>query len=1434
MNIKSLIPFASLLLLMVSCQSEEMATNGPEGATQRKTEMREVIISAEMEEESSTDTRTVLMLDQSVSPAKQRLYWLPNDEMMVFSNGEASKFVSMNTAPSRKAKFSGQVSFVIGDDGETEKDYVWGLYPYRADAEYSEPDGSSATAVITTTLPDVQTGKPGTFDSGLATMIGRSETLTFSYKAAYSGVYIRFNRDDIISVTLRGRHDEVLAGRFVLGLDDNLNPEVKSIVSPSRSVTVYAPDGGTFEPGQNYYIITLPDVQLQEGYYLTVYRNDGKYASFTSLTTVHDLPRNGCRSFTNPLDTYIENEANIASGRSTGWLASYSQRSNEIWYATLDNEAVTYTPTPHFGNVVEKIIAPKDNDGTGIIRFKGPLKQTDHFAFGENGNDNLISLSLPETVESINQYSFAYCSNLSSISLGKNVKAIRSCAFVNCSMSNIGLPEGLETIEAAAFVGCQGLKSVKIPESVTSIGADGNTGVLVTPFPNCSSLKTFYGKYATPDGKALIVDDYLLSFATGGMNEAGYAVPSNVKHIGFQAFEDATIGSIILPEGLKTIYDFAFNYCSNLTSITIPSTVEAIYRCAFWGCSSLQSITILREDKVMQAKITNEDEAFDGYGIFESTNNCPIFVPENALNWYKYGQHWDVYGNKLGDGCRYQTPQPVNEIWYTVVDGTSPDDAVGVTDWSSWNGNTWLGTSYDSSKKMYVAKFQNALAWIPDEAFRRNLALKSVFLPPVTGYSMEIGERAFENCSNLEFVQFGESYETIYDYAFASCNLKSVVVPNTNSLGNHAFSYNHNLTSVALSESINDWPSSSNPFMACESILGFTGDNDMVADGGRCLILGDKLVSYATASTTGTYTIPANVKEIATQALYGAQFQDVVLPEGLTDIGWASLAQCTNLKQLVIPESVTWIDGHFISDSHRLGYVIMNGLTPPEISEHAFDEIANGLLIKVPGAGSLAYFDDDNWQELCGRFVIYQTNREIWYHLEGDEGSTVGHWGGDFGASLSSATILPTVNRYEPIIYPPSSISLTGSTFLSTIFNGDVTKVAPYTFGKTEHDSYTSEKVDFVSLPPTVTEIGEGAFKDCSKLLLVPFSDYYIEIIGDDAFNGCTSLLLDLEDSEIPSYGLWTYFRLTSIGARAFKGCTSLNWPIMCTNRMTIGDSAFEGSSLRGFVFSNVTDLGKSAFKNCQDLDKYGGPCWIGGLMTEIKDSTFYGCSTLDELALTVGSPITAIGQSAFQGCNSLETIGYWGANSYVEGVAQLPTIERLKGGLTFLSTNIKVLKLPDLKSINGGIEFSYSPINQLELPSLESAASNAFLSMPDLEELYLPSIKSLGTDMFTPGVLRKLHLGPNISSLNYRLWGYGSSPTTFEVELYLDSVTPPSVSANTFDCRQSGGGNQILAVRAVYVPSGSVNAYKQSTAWANALAVAGATTDVIQAMPTN
>ena len=113
------------------------------------------------------------------------------------------------------------------------------------------------------------------------------------------------------------------------------------------------------------------------------------------------------------------------------------------------------------------------------------------------------------------------------------------------------------------------------------------------------------------------------AFAWKARNLQSITLPNNLTEISCESFQMTSLTSITIPSGVTSIGSWAFQD-SSLTSITIPSGVTSIGRNAFSECRSLQKITFL--------SVT--PPTFD-YGIFDNTNNCPIYVPCEGIVAYK-------------------------------------------------------------------------------------------------------------------------------------------------------------------------------------------------------------------------------------------------------------------------------------------------------------------------------------------------------------------------------------------------------------------------------------------------------------------------------------------------------------------------------------------------------------------------------------------------------------------------------------------------------------------------------------------------------------------------------------------------------------------------------------------------------------------------------
>ena len=199
--------------------------------------------------------------------------------------------------------------------------------------------------------------------------------------------------------------------------------------------------------------------------------------------------------------------------------------------------------------------------------------------------DNLISITIPDSVTTIGDEAFSYCSSLTSVTIPDGVTTIGNGAFGSCSsLTSITIPDSVTTIGNYAFTNCNSLTSVTIPDSVTTIGWGA--------FANCNSLT-----------------------------------------------------SVTIGDSVTMIGDYAFLGCISLTSVTIPDSVTTIGEAAFYGCTSLTSVyceaTTPPSLGVSVFMYFYTDNYCDCY------ISCNIYVPMESVNKYKSAEGWSEYASDI-------------------------------------------------------------------------------------------------------------------------------------------------------------------------------------------------------------------------------------------------------------------------------------------------------------------------------------------------------------------------------------------------------------------------------------------------------------------------------------------------------------------------------------------------------------------------------------------------------------------------------------------------------------------------------------------------------------------------------------------------------------------------------------------------------------------
>ena len=223
----------------------------------------------------------------------------------------------------------------------------------------------------------------------------------------------------------------------------------------------------------------------------------------------------------------------------------------------------------------------------------------------------LKSIKIPDNVETIERYTFAECSNLTSVIFGDNSK--------------------LKTICGEAFGDCIALESIRIPDSVETIGwVSGNS--MSGAFENCSALKNVeFGK----NSRLTTLEE---SAFWNCKSLETIALPKSLKTIGKEAFEDCTnLKHVYFEEGsqLKTICTRAFMDCESLESIIIPDGVTEINYIVFGNCKKLSSVII-----------PNDVTFIDTYAFYFCTSLKELTVPKTVTQINK-SAFWQVNGDTL-------------------------------------------------------------------------------------------------------------------------------------------------------------------------------------------------------------------------------------------------------------------------------------------------------------------------------------------------------------------------------------------------------------------------------------------------------------------------------------------------------------------------------------------------------------------------------------------------------------------------------------------------------------------------------------------------------------------------------------------------------------------------------------------------------------------
>ena len=635
----------------------------------------------------------------------------------------------------------------------------------------------------------------------------------------------------------------------------------------------------------------------------------------------------------------------------------------------------------------------------------------------------------------------------------------------------------------------------------------------------------------------------------------------------------------------------------------------------------------------------SEDNPYRTFPFALEFDSTGFAVDLGALTFMEGADNIKLKFTKVGDSASLKEPEEGGENPNVPANPNVSQEPTSL-DAFVIEGTTLKGLT-DYGQRLGSIVLPNNISSIGEEAFRFCINLNSI---TISDSVTVIDNHAFYGCTSLTSVTIQNSVTYIGKDAFYGCtDLTSITIPESVTyIGDHAFYECKGLTAITYTGAVEQW---------YELGYTFSSNLDITCRDGKAKLRIQKEISDDIKCTSVEGLTP-----------YGkTNCTEIVIPEGVTEIGNYAFSGCSGLTSITIPASVTHIGEDAFENCTNLTAVTYTGAVEQwyelgyTFSSNPDVTCRNGmaeLKIKNTVVNGLTPYGKSN----CTEITIPEGVTEI------------GKVAFECCFDLTKITIPTSVTSIGEFAF----CYCTGLTSI-TIPN-NVTEIGYAAFG------YCTGLTS-VTFPASVTRIGEGAFAHCTGLTSITIPNS-VTTIEDSAFSGCTSLTdvtytgtveqcfangygyafddvditckdgkaifitsidgtEDLSVNGLTPYGKTNYTEITipegvkEIGAGAFFKYTSLTSITIPDSITKIGgESFYDCTGLTSITIpEGVISIGVSAFEGCSGLTSITIPDSV----TSIGNSAFYGCKGLTEI--TIPNGITKIEDYTIANCTGLTSI---------------------------------------------------------------------------------------------------------------------------------------------------------------------------------------------------